>query len=283
MNKIKLTILFILCIFYNINSQITNNGQNAPTATISSAVACPNTIITLHVTATNVVCVNGIGLWLNYDGAVLSYIDPNPNQLLGNFHNTDTILYNTGGDFIVNQVTPGFNPPGMKLLVLAWMVYYSNLNSIIIPATNNNIANILDLTFRYYGGNTTISFNNSYGGGQMCEWTDNSNNGNNAYIDTPTEYFYQNGVVTECMNYINKVERNKEISIYPNPAKEVLNIDNAEEGEVVIYNLLGEAVLRTKSKKGGSTINVAGLPIGSYIVKLVMSSGVVVKQLIIVD
>ena len=67
------------------------------------------------------------------------------------------------------------------------------------------------------------------------------------------------------------------IAIYPNPAKEVLNISNAENAQISIYNLMGQEVRRVEKATALEVINVADLARGSYIVKI-MNEGNVATQ-----
>lgn len=60
------------------------------------------------------------------------------------------------------------------------------------------------------------------------------------------------------------------ISVYPNPAHSVINVDitAAEHSsiQVVVYNMLGQQVATVRINDNSGTIDVAGLPAGSYVV-----------------
>jgi len=66
------------------------------------------------------------------------------------------------------------------------------------------------------------------------------------------------------------------ISLFPNPATDVLNIvvqdDNASIQKAEIRNLLGDVVLETSNPQGNS-LNVSSLPAGVYIVRIVTNDG----------
>jgi hypothetical protein len=72
---------------------------------------------------------------------------------------------------------------------------------------------------------------------------------------------------------------NNTISLYPNPAKEVLNISSFNNiSKIEVYDLLGKKVA---SNNNASDVNVAALGKGAYIVKVVQENGsVVAKQFI---
>ena len=72
---------------------------------------------------------------------------------------------------------------------------------------------------------------------------------------------------------------NNTISLYPNPAQEVLNISSSNSiTKIEVYDLLGKKVA---SNENASNVNVADLGKGAYIVKVVQENGsVVAKQFI---
>ena len=69
------------------------------------------------------------------------------------------------------------------------------------------------------------------------------------------------------------------ISLYPNPAKEVLNISSSSQiAKIEVYDLLGKKVA---SNNNASDVNIAALGKGAYIVKVVQENGsVIAKQFI---
>jgi len=81
---------------------------------------------------------------------------------------------------------------------------------------------------------------------------------------------------------IGNVENKSSVIVYPNPANEILNIENAEYSKIAIYNLLGEVVLKTKCNSAFSTINVSALAEGTYIVKVVSEKNIVTKKICVI-
>lgn len=61
------------------------------------------------------------------------------------------------------------------------------------------------------------------------------------------------------------------LSVYPNPAKDVVNVSlkNADVKSISVTNLSGQTVATSKN----STVNVAALPAGVYVVKVLDSKG----------
>ncbi|MDA3910616.1 MAG: T9SS type A sorting domain-containing protein [Bacteroidales bacterium] len=56
--------------------------------------------------------------------------------------------------------------------------------------------------------------------------------------------------------------------IYPNPANNVLNIENAQGAKVSVYNMIGQELLSANVNNNMHAINVSELPEGSYIVRI---------------
>lgn len=96
-----------------------------------------------------------------------------------------------------------------------------------------------------------------------------------AIIDTSSSDSLDSGVVS--------VELHEEnIEIYPNPAKDVLNINSAFAiKEVEIYDALNRLIEKRKANKRNIQLNIANYKAGSYIVKINTTKGSVKKKLIV--
>lgn len=67
----------------------------------------------------------------------------------------------------------------------------------------------------------------------------------------------------------------KNVIIYPNPVKDVLNLSYDQEiSTIAIYNLLGQEVLTKSINANETTIDVAQLPSGTYLVKVFSMNGI---------
>ena len=95
-----------------------------------------------------------------------------------------------------------------------------------------------------------------------------------AIIDTSSDSL-ESGVVS-----VELLEEN--IEIYPNPAKDVLNINSAFAiKEVEIYDALNRLIEKRKANKRNIQINLANYKAGSYIVNIKTTKGSVKKKLIV--
>lgn len=75
---------------------------------------------------------------------------------------------------------------------------------------------------------------------------------------------------------------NGDIGLYPNPAKDVITIENRSDGkmkEVVVYNVLGQMILKQKADSGNRhRLHVSGLANGLYTVRLETDKGFINRK-----
>ena len=97
-------------------------------------------------------------------------------------------------------------------------------------------------------------------------------------INENSYYFKINGSSNSGItnNPINK------INIYPNPSNGSLNITNAENANIIVYNLLGEAVKNISINSAFSTIDLSKLSNGSYIIKVITDKDIFTQTINIV-
>jgi hypothetical protein len=81
---------------------------------------------------------------------------------------------------------------------------------------------------------------------------------------------------------INEQQIDGDIGLYPNPAKDVITIENRSGGkmqQVVVYNVLGQMILRQKADSGNRhRLRVSGLANGLYTVRLETDKGFVNRK-----
>lgn len=83
------------------------------------------------------------------------------------------------------------------------------------------------------------------------------------------EYVYS--IVGDCATMGVSDINASSLAVYPNPAKDVVNVSlkNAEVKSISVTNLSGQTVLTSKN----ANVNVAALPAGVYVVKVLDSKG----------
>ncbi|MBP7463824.1 MAG: T9SS type A sorting domain-containing protein, partial [Bacteroidales bacterium] len=58
------------------------------------------------------------------------------------------------------------------------------------------------------------------------------------------------------------------LKIFPNPATDVLNIANAENADVQIFNITGQMIHRISNASALESISTENMPQGTYIIKI---------------
>ena len=95
------------------------------------------------------------------------------------------------------------------------------------------------------------------------------------------ELIWQNPEYNTCTYPYDAVEGNKdsEITLYPNPAKEKVTIEGLEAAEVQVFNAFGQLV---KTIQGTNEINVSDLPQGVYLLRITDAEGKVYTNKIMI-
>jgi len=74
---------------------------------------------------------------------------------------------------------------------------------------------------------------------------------------------------------------NREISVYPNPANEVLHIDGLGLQKLVMMNYNGQVVYESNNLLNTNSINIGHLSKGIYVLKMETADGITVKKVVI--
>ena len=148
--------------------------------------------------------------------------------------------------------------------------FSSNLNINYIYVSGNSLSNIDLRTGTNVANNLYIE---TIGSPNLtCIFVDDpSFSQNNSFKNSITE-FYQ--LDSECANFTLNTEdvefQTNKISIYPNPAHSILNIETKVELTTIsIYSLLGKEVIKTNTK----TVDVSNLSEGIYLIKMLDLEG----------
>jgi hypothetical protein len=73
-----------------------------------------------------------------------------------------------------------------------------------------------------------------------------------------------------------------EVKIYPNPAKEILNIESSQDGKYECININGQIILSGIAKANQTnTLPISGLASGLYFLKFTSDNNTEVKKIII--
>lgn len=71
------------------------------------------------------------------------------------------------------------------------------------------------------------------------------------------------------------------VNIYPNPAQNVLNITNAENAQVQVFDILGKAILSQDITSTNEGIDVSRLQVGTYFLRIEIDGYVTTKKFIV--
>ena len=100
------------------------------------------------------------------------------------------------------------------------------------------------------------------------------------YIAAEHGYVYKTGIADVIYPY-GVDESISEISVFPNPASEMIHIEGVEAAEVRIYNAMGQLSLRQSTNGNDQeTIDISSLPNGIYLIQLVSKGGLATKQIV---
>lgn len=85
-----------------------------------------------------------------------------------------------------------------------------------------------------------------------------------------------------CITSTNQIKQEDNISIYPNPTSDNLNIEfeNTEQRELMIFNQLGQQVLNEISNETTVILNLEQLPKGFYVLTIRTQKGTFTKKII---
>jgi len=77
---------------------------------------------------------------------------------------------------------------------------------------------------------------------------------------------------------VNNTVATSEINIYPNPTTGLLNVTNAKDATINVYNTVGALV---KTVSNTNTVDLSDVQNGTYIVKVITNNNVVVKNIVL--
>jgi hypothetical protein len=87
--------------------------------------------------------------------------------------------------------------------------------------------------------------------------------------------FLSNGVLSVNQSQLDN------LSLYPNPASTVLNLKNAENANIQVFDVLGKLILSQENIAMDTQINVANLANGTYFMKISKDNAVATKRFLI--
>ncbi len=150
----------------------------------------------------------------------------------------------------------------------------------------NNTSNLLDFVQWKSGGHGRESVAVSKGiwtaGDFVCGDPSYTYTGNGGTVDYGVNHW--NGV--NCTTSIDEVNGGEKLTIYPNPAKDVLNVTIASNVTVLSYrlvNILGEVVIESNQNYSNEklSLDISGFPKGQYALVVNTATEVITKKVLI--
>jgi len=113
-------------------------------------------------------------------------------------------------------------------------------------------------------------------------WSDVPENGNYIYA---VETVYTEGVgaftfsntIDIIITGIEDIIANN-ISVYPNPASEFINITNVLGSDLFLYNVMGKLIYSEHIETDQTRLNVTDLPAGNYILNIITEGNKITKK-----
>lgn len=194
-----------------------------------------------------------------------------------NTNNTQTLTFDQApqgtGTIYVDIVTDNWG------YELSWNLKDSN-GALVESGTGYANNSTINLRFDIDADCYTFTVNDSFGdGGSRVTVTDTD--GVQLYRALgnwgaqKVGQFSSNGVLSTNQSQLEGV------NIYPNPARETLNISNAETASIEVYDMLGRMILSKENISVNEQLNVSGLNTGAYFVKISKEGNVATKKFIV--
>jgi PKD repeat protein len=153
--------------------------------------------------------------------------------------------------------------------------------------TNDTLRNAITLTIPGPTLNVAGNFNICAGekhtytvsGASSYQWSNNSTASTVALAPATTTVYSVSGTLNSCTLSksftvsvvpcagISTLENNGAFTIFPNPFKDVLSVEATSSSELVVFELSGKLVLKSKLNAGRNEINTSELKAGVYLIQ----------------
>ncbi len=196
-----------------------------------------------------------------------------------NYFTGETLNVDNAGGYSINVEPGGYYLFTDKKLNRPFV----NCTFEVIKDETGTGVNNVDIDLAPYGTHTT-------GANGTTFFTPSSNHNylfkvhKDGYVDTTgTINVQQQDITVKIVLHSNgNAELKKEeVTVYPNPANNFINIKTGKYFTLTVTGILGDTFLKTSLKKGINTLNVSGLPPGIYLFKLKGKNNNIIKKILI--
>lgn len=190
--------------------------------------------------------------------------------------NYDFVNWTEGGNVVSTSPTYSFTVNGNRTLVAH---FESQVYTISVSANPSDGGTV------YGGGDYSAGItchliavpNNNY---LFLNWTENG-----MIVSSESDYsFVITGNRTLTANFIFydalEEDATNNLTIYPNPAKDIIHIDGIDLAKIEILNAMGQLLLSNEPANSSVELNLRHLPPGIYLVKVYWNGGVACHRLV---
>lgn len=104
-----------------------------------------------------------------------------------------------------------------------------------------------------------------------------------AYIGVTCSDFFTKKIYVIAASNIENEQIDELIKIFPNPAFDDINIVNAGNADVFVYNIMGELLISKTDAANHFSIDVRSLPAGMYLIKIITNDRIITKKITVIN
>ena len=95
-------------------------------------------------------------------------------------------------------------------------------------------------------------------------------------------YYVYNLVIAKVNNVGIEENSNNSITVYPNPANSIINVNNSENAQITVFDISGRVMATIEKASENQTISVENFANGTYFLRIADGNSVVTKKFMVV-
>jgi len=208
--------------------------------------------------------------------------------------NTVSVSISNDDDNTNNNASSSFGQTNLTTTNYLTLIFNTDNNGSETTWTVKDPSGVVVQSGGPYADNTSVNetINLQEGGCHEFRITDTGGNGSGSVVlyDTNSTVIYSStgdfgagigiSFITDGVLGINS-NNLENLALYPNPTKSILNIDNAENATVEVFDLLGRVVLTKNNISINEQLNVSALNSGTYLIRISNDNKVVTDKFVI--
>ncbi len=127
-----------------------------------------------------------------------------------------------------------------------------------------------------------VAITHSYSGSIPADNNENNTEYVAIVIDNATgEIVNATAVNLDLTSGLKQVNSNSKFNVYPNPTTGLVKVEGVEGAQVIVYNMIGEAVYTEANASATTTIDLSSFNAGNYIVKIINNNEVATQKIVL--